>query len=163
ITYIDLPKDTFHKNENIRFSLDSTSKKVDIKCVKITKKEGSTSEEHETEDVSFLFEHLSIPEAIAMYPYHFERYYSGSMRFSHNGIRIPENSEIFGLNRYMINNYYPFAGHHHNFSFICTGVIYFQDELLPNLTVSRNEIREITFPVAAHLLSSLRTLNQLVY
>lgn len=163
VTYIDLPKDTFDKNENIRLSLDSTNKKIEIKCIKVTKKEGNTSEERETEDVSFLFEHISIPEAIVTYPYDFERYSLGSLRFSHNGIRIPGDTETFGLNRYKINNYYPFVSHYHNYTFICTGVIYFQDELLPNLTVSRNEIREITFPVAAYLLSSLRALNQLIY
>ncbi|WP_342330782.1 hypothetical protein [Pedobacter sp. FW305-3-2-15-E-R2A2] len=163
ITYIDIPEHPLLRDDNIRFTLDSQNRKIEVQCVKTKKKDGKTFDERETEDVSFLFDHLKIPDVVTLNPYSFHPYHLNVLRFSHNGIRIPEDTKTLALNRGGINSYQLNWGHLSNFNFICSGVVYFQDELLPNLTVSRNEIREMTFPTVAHLLVALRSLNRLIY
>lgn len=164
ITYIDINGQELGSDEKISFTLEShEEKQMKVRCTRRIQEGSNSTERQETLDVSSLLQHLQIPKEITSYPYYYNPYHLNSLRFSHNGIMIPSESELFALNRGLINNHVRSWGHMNNFNFICTGLIYFQDELLPKLTVSRNEVREMTYPTIAHMLSAMRALNGLLY
>lgn len=164
ITYIDVNGQELGSDEKISFTLESHEEnQMKVRCTRRIDQGSNSKENQETLDVSSLLEHLKIPKEITSYPNNYNPYHLNSLRFSHNGIMIPSESDQFALNRGLINNHVRSWGRMSNFNFICTGLIYFQDELLPKLTVSRNEVLEMTYPTIAHLLSSMRAMNGLLY
>lgn len=106
---------------------------------------------------------LNIPEKITKrLSYNDEYEYRFSIiKLSHNGITIHDQgdyfsfSTIFGRDLELMNSY--------DRRIVYSGIIYFQDRLLPSLTVSRNEIKDVPFELSFHTLYALRDLNKFVY
>ncbi|QEM12589.1 hypothetical protein [Mucilaginibacter rubeus] len=162
--YVDFNKSVLAEMPNVDFRLELHEKHLVIHCVKEVVIDEKRSEFRESDNITFILDELNIPAILTESPYRpFNRYHFGGIQLSHNGIRIIDDSKMFELNGDRINNYHEFEFGHNNYSYIYTGVIYFQDQLLPDLTVSRNEIKEIKFPVIANVLTSARALNQLIY
>jgi hypothetical protein len=148
----------------VTFRLELQDEKLQIHCIRERVVDGKKSEERVSEDISTYMSAIKAPDTITRSPYYpFERYYFGGIKLSHNGIRVLEDQKLFELNGNHINNNDPFSmSYHNNWSFFSTGVVYLQDELLPDLTISRNEIKGISFPIIANVLAATRELQTLI-
>lgn len=164
VVYIDLPSDTLlAQGQKSRFTLEMQDKGLYIHCSREFENQGKKTEARETDDISYITDSINIPSDLTKLPFYpYDRYHFGGIRLSHNGIRIPEDYKRFSLNEHRINNYHPYGSSYTNLTYISTGIIYFEDELLPDLTVSRNEIRQISFPVIANVLTATRSINKLI-
>lgn len=90
-----------------------------------------------------------------------ERYAINGPRVSHNGIVINDERGRFNLNLRAIDSYNTFFSDYRPF-YLQTGIFWFQDALLPHLTVSRNTIKSISEEIIAHVLYATRELNEYV-
>lgn len=165
VVYVQAHPDEAPLNPSeVNFRLELQDKKLQIHCVRERIVDGKKVEERESEDISGYMAAISVPEAITRSPFFpHEQYHFGGIRLSHNGIRVLEDQKLFVLNDTYLNNNDPFSmSYHHNWSLFSTGVIYLQDELLPDLTISRNEIKGISFPIVAHVLAASRDLQKLI-
>jgi len=149
--------------DQANFRVDMEEGKVMIHCVR-TIKEGTTQREERTsEDISGIMASVKVPGKLTRSNViGDERYHFGGIRLSHNGIQMIDDSNKFELDRDLLNQFRPYHGGYNNWSFHYTGIFYFQDELLPDLTVSRNEIKGLSFGIVAHLLIALCDLNRLI-
>lgn len=144
------------------FSITASRQEIIIRVSKNIIKDGKSTDlsiEHKYTDILL---GLNIPDKITqrlMYD-KYEYIFSG-IHLSHNGIVIHDKDNYFNLNAIfgkepaLINSY--------DKRIIYTGMLYFQDRLLPHLTVSRNEIKDIPFELSFNVLYSLRDLNKYVY
>lgn len=165
VVYVQAHPDTAPVNPSeVTFRLELQDKKLQIHCIRELTVEGKKTEVRESEDISTYLSALNVPESITRSPFfpHNDHHFGG-IRLSHNGIRVLEDQKLFVLNDLYLNNEDPFMmSHHHNWSLFYTGIIYLQDELLPDLTISRNEIKGISFPIIAHTLAASRELQKLI-
>lgn len=130
--------------------------------VSATKKEGEGKEieVQEVYDLSFLLYKFKNPNIFKINPFKGESFsVREKLLLSHNGIVINDPSGKFSLDRDLINKSLS-NSYNNNFSFIYTGILYFQDELLPELSVSRNEIKALSFQLISNLSFSLISLNK---
>lgn len=165
IVYVQAHPDTAPENPSqVTFRLELQNTKLQIHCIREATIDGKKSEVRESEDISGYLAEISVPENITRSPFYFYNdYHFGGIRLSHNGIRVIEDQKLFMLNDLYLNNDDPFSiNHHHNWSLLSTGIIYLQDELLPELTISRNEIKGISFSIIAHVLAACRDLQKLI-
>ncbi|WP_312746692.1 HD domain-containing protein [Sphingobacterium multivorum] len=117
----------------------------------------------EKADASHLL--TKFPLAKTFYP---RKFYNNDYRkglngllLSHNGIILNDSQQLFTLQNYGINlKYTPNISNRS--SFLYSGILYFQDELLPDLSVSRNEIKGLPFSLIANLGFALEPLNKYI-
>ncbi len=143
--------------------LESGHESLKIVFTKEIEEKDKKRSENVTADLSYILNRISIPKEIThdrLFPH--ESRYSEELRISHNGIRIPQNENSIRLNDNIISCI-PFMTNviDLNRTFVARGIIYFQDELLPDLTISRNEIKKLSFKIAGHLATASRQLEQL--
>lgn len=117
-------------------------------------------EVHEAHDINFLLDKLKIPNDLHNNELgNREFLIRNNMLLSHNGIVLNDSRRVFALDMDRINSQYA-KSNHNNSSFIYFGILYFQDELLPDLTVSRNDIKGLSFDLLSNLSFSLKPLNK---
>lgn len=145
---------------NIGFKLAFDNDTFTLKVYSIKKEAtGKEIELYETLDISFLLTKFK-PDAFIEGPFDGERFMvREKLLLSHNGIVINDLGGKFALNRDWLNNKYSQNGHS-NYSFIYSGILYFQDELLPDLSVSRNEIKGLPFELISNLSFALEPINK---
>ncbi|KFF11468.1 HD domain-containing protein [Flavobacterium hydatis] len=145
------------------FSIAANGKELVIKVSKAVIKDGKSTDlsiEHRDIDI---ISSLNVPEKITnrlMYNNEYEYSFS-KIQLSHNGITIHDQGDFFSLNT--IFGREPILMHSYDRRTVYSGILYFQDRLLPSLTVSRNEIKDVTFELSFNALYALRDLNKFVY
>jgi len=164
VVYVQARPDQAPVNpREVTFRLELLDEKLQIHCVQERVVAGKNTEERVSEDISGYMTAISVPETITRSPFFpYDRYHFGGIRLSHNGVRVLEDQKLFLLNDNNLNNNDQYLMGHHNWSFFSTGIIYLQDELLPDLTISRNEIKGISFPIIAQVLAATRDLGKLI-
>lgn len=80
-------------------------------------------------------------------------------RLSHNGIVIHDNEEHLHLELGEFDQYGRSYGRYQSF-FLSTGLFWFRDSLLPDVTVSRNVIKKFSDEIIANVLYATRELNE---
>ena len=126
------------------------------KKIKRDDKEQDVTLEYKNET---LLKSLNIPDKIVRRRFYRETEFAFSgFMLSHNGIIIHDEGRFFNLND--IEQTQPFRNR--NRANLYCGILYFQDKLLPSLTVSRNEIRTVPFIVYINTLIALRPLNEFI-
>jgi hypothetical protein len=80
-------------------------------------------------------------------------------RVSHNGIIVYDNDQQLQLELNNFDQYNEPFSRHQNF-YLSTGLFWFRDTLLPDVTVSRNVIKNITDEIIAHVMYATRELNE---
>lgn len=153
-----------HKNPNKNpgFRLSHESEKLILRVNTIEEIDGKRIQIEESLDVSHILDKINIPDKLSIDQYtgNKDRYFQG-IALSHNGIVIHDNDGLFLLDDHVINTKYMYSGHN-NRSFNYSGIFYFQDELLPDLTVSRNGIKGLSFDLIANLSFALEPLNKYI-
>jgi hypothetical protein len=127
-------------------------------CTKNFKENGREIETSIDYDISDAIQSISIPSRISFDLYD-DRPGSpfNKIILSHNGISIKSDSMHFVVETSMFDLYS--SGSHSRNEILYTGILYFQDDFLPNLSVSRNEIKSLSFDIISHLLYSTKELN----
>lgn len=144
------------------FWLSYSAEKLTLKVYSKEKIEGKDVETEVLIDISFILKKLNIPDKLALDPYSGEKeHYHEGILLSHNGIVIHDNEGLFKIQHDLLNTKFSHSAHN-NRSFIHFGIFYFQDELLPDLTVSRNDIKELSFELIANLSFALEPLNKYI-
>jgi hypothetical protein len=145
------------------FSIVANGKELVIRVSQTVIKDGKSNDlsvEHRNNDI---ISSLNVPEKITnrlMYDNEYDYSFS-RIQLSHNGITIHDQGDYFNLNTIfskdirLINSY--------DRRTVYSGILYFQDRLLPSLTVSRNEIKDVPFELSFNALYALRDLNKFVY
>ena len=148
---------------NTAFRLEEANGKLVIYCNYSSMDDGIKKEEYQSEDISVVMDAIKVPsKMIQTNFFHNDRYSFQGVVLSHNGIKINDNLRKFDLNRYLINQESSYRGSSNNYNFIYTGILYFQDELLPDLTISRNNIKSLSFNIIAQVLTATRGVERLV-
>ena len=96
---------------------------------------------------------------------HFDQYYSNKLKIIHNGINVPNSSDRFARDltpkiAFRSDLFGPQSfpgGYRKNHG--CFGIIYFQDNLIPELSVSRNTIKELSFSIYSNLFFATKEIN----
>jgi hypothetical protein len=91
-------------------------------------------------------------------------FYKNGVQIIHNGINVPNMADGFYHYVPKIDFFHDlFAFDHfvgrHEMRHGCFGVIYLQDNLMPNLSVARNAIKSLSFSIYSNLFYSTRELN----
>lgn len=135
----------------------------DIKTTKIiceiseTNEKGQKISKREELDISELIEPIQFPEEFI--EKHIPHLKFRNPRISHNGITLYDSYDQFSFELNEFDKYRWFFGGRSNF-YLSTGLLWFKDSLLPDVTVSRNIIKNISDVIAAHVLFATRELNE---
>lgn len=150
------------QHRNPGFALSQEPDKLILKVSTIQITDGKQTVTEELTDVSYILDKIDIPDKLSIDPYNGrkDRHFRG-IALSHNGIVIHDTEGLFRLEDDLINKKHMYTGHN-NWSFIYSGIFYFQDELLPDLTVSRNGIKGLSFDLLANLSFALEALNKYI-
>lgn len=144
------------------FSLRRTGKKLELEVHSKETLEGKEVNFSEKIDISYILDKLNIPSKFGLDHYTSEHEPpTEGIRLSHNGIVLYDEKGLLKLDYDRINSAYTYSGYN-NSSFIHFGIFYFQDKLLPELTISRNEIKALPFELVADLSFSLEPLNKYI-
>ena len=93
------------------------------------------------------------------------KYYLDRLRLIHNGINVPNYSEKFSYNSspklafyqgLFTNEVIPFRN---EVKHGCYGLIYLQDNLIPELSISRNFIKRLQFSIYSNIFFSTKDIN----
>lgn len=143
------------------FSLTLNNDKFSLRVYRTIKDlNGKETTTEEILDVSYILTKFKLPIKKIKYPFEeVEINIHEKMKLSHNGIVLNDKEGKFRLNSDYINRKFSVSDHN-NFSFFYSGILYFQDELLPDLSVSRNEIKAVSFGLTAYLSIALEPLNK---
>lgn len=150
-------------NQYVGFRFTGSHDSLSLKVYSFKKDSKQKENEIEvSEDISSLLSKLRIFYRSIVDPFTGDKYLkSDTFLLSHNGIALNDSKNIFALQNHTLNKKYSYPSHSNN-SFLYSGVIYFQDSLLPELTVSRNEVKGLSFKLIANLCFSLEPLNKFI-
>lgn len=144
------------------FSLRRIGKKLELEVHSKEKIEGKEVNISEKIDISYISDKLNIPTKLGLNHYRGDHEPTmEGIHLSHNGIVLYDEKGLLKLDYDRINSAYSYSGYN-NSSFIHFGIFYFQDKLLPQLTISRNEIKTLPFELVADLSFSLEPLNKYI-
>jgi len=158
-------KKTSLDTEKKSFRIEEKDNKIYFKCIKRFRINNVDSEnviEHEIKD---LHKYTSIPTVSRkrpLFPELQHQYEFDGLFLSHNGVIIHDTSRMFVMDNRHFNSYHSFHNGGER-TFLYAGILYFQDKLLPKLTVSRNKIQSLDFNIVANLLYSTKVLNKYNY
>jgi hypothetical protein len=152
------------ENQNaVGFHLSYIDEKLWLRCYRRESKgNGVQIEREEKKDITFIQEKIRIPKRTVLDPFSQReiKIYDGIM-LSHNGIQLNDSKGIFTLDRNVINSHFSHDSHN-NFSFLYFGILYFQDELLPELSVSRSDIKRLSFSLISYLSFAMEQINKYI-
>ncbi|WP_313187168.1 HD domain-containing protein [Sphingobacterium siyangense] len=146
---------------NVGFNLSIDNSKFSLRIYKTIKdKDDKETIIEETLDINYIIAKFNLPVKKLKYPFTDEvvNFYE-KIQLSHNGIILNDHQGKFLLNNDYINRKFSVNGHN-NFSFFYSGILYFQDGLLPDVTVSRSQIKKVSFGLTAYLSFALEPLNK---
>ncbi|MEF9477347.1 hypothetical protein OWR28_06080 [Chryseobacterium sp. 1B4] len=149
----------FKDDLSIYFRYDNNRLMLTLFRREESKSSGRSVEIKEVLDISYILDKLNLPNILTFSKERKE--FKQGIYLSHNGIVINDSKNIFSIDRYNFNTRGKFYGHS-NKTFVYFGVFYFQDNLLPELTVSRNDIKKLPYSLMANLSFSLERLNKYV-
>ncbi len=148
------PPESLDLNVN-RLVLESYPEKIRLVCIKRINTDKGTSEERIEHILDDIYPFINVPDKFKTnkpWIYDFNQIF-----LSHNGISIKDKSERFLLNDHYLNS--KITQYHRSSTILYSGIIYFQDYFLPELKVSRDEIKRLNFKIVGNLLYSMRELN----
>lgn len=185
IATINLSKDSFSANlkgQILFVSLHANSKKIEdpkltsgnitfiqkdskilIKFLKWCKIGSDNIETSMSIDITKLLNKIPIPEKLIQRKTKYnEEYRFNGIRLSHNGIAIdPYNyldlNKSLRLEQHLHSSPQSYSPEN---LFLYSGIIYLQDELLPELTVDRNNIKSFSFKIVANILIATRAFEK---
>ncbi|GAA4295275.1 HD domain-containing protein [Nibribacter koreensis] len=143
-------------NKSVSIRVDN--KDVIAEFVKKIKIENTNKEEKVIYKFENALSSITIPNISVCATEAFKHY--NSLLLSHNGVVMRDSSNKFLFNKNLLG----FNGRSNDFSssgYGFLGVLYFEDDFLPQLSVARNEIKELSFKIVANSIFSLRKLNRL--
>ena len=162
-----------YQNFRITFDLFSTLKKVKFQKSHVIQGSNKTDDIEFSIDITKLIEeNIHLPsktnwiqrDSFGSIPF----WLSGQIRLIHNGIDIPNinNSQNNFFNNSKI--YFDHSLFSYGLSnpdgrgYGCYGLLYFQDNMLPDLAISRNSINSLSFSIYSHLFFATKELNSFI-
>jgi hypothetical protein len=138
------------------FRIRSDGNNATLVCEKTEKTEnGQELKKEENCDITEILSNIKIPERFSEDTHGHSRF--RWPRVSHNGIVVYDNDRQLEVELKQFDQFDEL--HRHHSFFLSTGLFWFRDELLPEVTVSRNVIKRIPDEIIAHVLFATRELN----
>ena len=143
--------DYFNTGQYFRITNDGN--KVQFNCA-ITERNANGQEmREEKQDISDIIASINFPDKFLERDGVHHKFIWP--RISHNGIIVYDNDQRLQLELKKFDQYHEPFSKHQNF-YLSTGLFWFRDQLLPDVTVSRNVIKNISDEIIAHVMYAIR-------
>jgi hypothetical protein len=145
-----------HVSSGKFFRLTQDLNNTEIVCERtVRNSEGRESKLTEKFDISNIIANINIPQKLRSARQH-QNFSWPSL--SHNGIVIFDSEQQLDLHLVEFDQYRERFQRHPSF-YLFTGLFCFRDSLLPNVTISRNKVKNFSDEVVANVLFATRELN----